>query len=1073
MLVYVIEENFVIMISDSQRIDGRNMIEKFMSRVIKKPQLGFGIMRLPTFDGEIDWNKASEIIDEYMKGKFCYFDLHPAYMLSKAQDVLREIVVNRYPREAYYVANKMPYYDIREYRDYEMIFARELAACSLEYFDYFMLHALTRDVYEMHERIGGFEFLCKKKEEGVIKNIGFSFHDKPECLEEILQRHPEIDFVQLQINFYDWENPIICSKECYEIARKHGKEILVMEPIKGGSLARSFELNSRIMSPEDVAEISLQFVKNLDGIAVILSGMSAVEHVIANRRTLENDVEYSKDIYEKLRKIILAESQIPCTSCGYCKRECPKQIPIPEILKLTNEYQKMSGGKRSFLGSSVMTYNAYVNKGGRASECINCGKCESRCPQKVPIRKFLREASRMFENNRELFYTTERNIQILIYLLKQHGIKKIIISPGTTNMSLGYSIQQDDFFEVYSAPDERSAAYMACGLAEECGEPVALSCTGATASRNYISGLTEAYYRKLPVLAITAAQPEGRIGHNIPQMIDRTNPLNDIVKLSVNVPIVKDVEDEWTCEVALNKAILELTHRGGGPVHINLVTSCSKDFSVRTLPKTRVIRRITEKDKYPELSKGRIGIFCGAHKKWSADLTKAVDDFCEQYDAVVICDHTSNYRGKYGVLANLVSEQEEMSEQWSTFDVLIHLGNVSGAYLPIRMRSVWRVNADGALCDTFRKLEYVFETEEIEFFKKYLRTDLCGAGELVQARILQEEYEKLVSEMPEIPFSNVWVASKTASVLPDNSVLHLGILNSLRSWNYFEVPRSVSVYSNTGGFGIDGCVSSLIGASLANPNKLFYGVVGDLAFFYDMNSLGNRHVGNNLRLLLINNGCGTEFKNYSHIAAVLGEAADANVAAKGHYGRKSPALVKNYAEDLGFEYLSARTKEEYADILPKIICPQIGEKAILVEIFTNSEQESDALKIIRQINGTNTIKVETTKKQAPLRIDKKKQVILWGTGHCFQKNLSKVENYCNIQYVCDNNSKSWGKEIVSGVKVISPKELLEMQDIFVVIMLEDAKVAFVIANQLLDMGIKDFDLIYNWLEYADSEKFER
>ena len=173
----------------------------------------------------------------------------------------------------------------------------------------------------------------------------------------------------------------------------------------------------------------------------------------------------------------------------------------------------------------------------------------------------------------EKFYTSEKNTQMLVSLMKAHGIKKIVASPGTTNICLVQSLQYDNYFDVYSAADERSAAYIACGLAEESGEPVALSCTGATASRNYVSGLTEAYYRKLPILAITSTQHIGRVGQNIPQVLDRSNLMNDIVKYSITIPTIYNDEDKWACNVCLNTALLELRRKGGGPVHINLTTT--------------------------------------------------------------------------------------------------------------------------------------------------------------------------------------------------------------------------------------------------------------------------------------------------------------------------------------------------------------------------------------------------------------------------------------------------------------------------------------------------------------------
>lgn len=546
----------------------------------------------------------------------------------------------------------------------------------------------------------------------------------------------------------------------------------------------------------------------------------------------------------------------------------------------------------------------------------------------------------------ETFYTSERGTQMLVYLMKAHGIRKVVVSPGTTNLCFVASVQQDSFFELYSSVDERSAAYIACGLAAESGEPVALSCTGATASRNYLPGLTEGYYRKLPILAVTAAQHIGRIGQNIPQAIDRTTPLNDIVRMSVQIPTIHNAEDEWAYGVMLNKALLELRRHGGGPVHINLETSYSSDFTVKELSSVPVIHRVCYGEQLPELKSGRVGIFVGAHKRWNAELTQFVDSFCEAYDGVVICDHTSNYHGKYRVLAPLAAMQKMYRASCVSMDVMIHIGDISGAYMEVNPKQVWRVNPDGEVRDTFRGLRYVFEMEEKDFFQFYAdRADgkKCSTSFYSE---WQMELEKLRSKIPELPFSNIWAAKQVAFLLPKGSVLHLGILNSLRAWNFFEIPESVLAYSNTGGFGIDGGVSSLAGAALAAPDKLFFGVVGDLAFFYDMNVLGNRYFGKNIRLMLVNNGRGTEFRNYNHPAARFGDDADPYMAAAGHFGQQSPCLVKHYAEDLGYEYLCASNKKEYLAALERFLSEEPMEKPMLFEVFTDYKDESDALKIM-------------------------------------------------------------------------------------------------------------------------------
>lgn len=540
------------------------------------------------------------------------------------------------------------------------------------------------------------------------------------------------------------------------------------------------------------------------------------------------------------------------------------------------------------------------------------------------------------------FYTSERHVLLLIALLKAKGIHKVIASPGTTNITFVASLQQDLFFDIYSAADERSAAYMACGLAAESGEPVVLSCTGATASRNYLPGLTEAYYKKLPVLAVTSVQSMANVGHIIPQVIDRSVVAKDVARLSVCLPVIKDENDAWACELKVNQALLALKRHGGGPVHINLETSYCRDFSVKQLPEVRVIDRITFHDEFPALPDGHVAVFVGSHKVWTKNETEALDKFCASHNAVVFCDHTSGYKGKYRFLSALVKAQTYNQPILPEIETLIHIGDVSGDYytLGISAKQVWRVSEDGELRDTFKKLRYVFEMPESAFFAHYADSEV---GDDSYLALCKKAYEEVYSHILELPFSNIWMARQLAPCLPENSVLHLGILNTLRSWNFFEIPVSVLSYSNVGGFGIDGDLSSLIGASLANPEKLYFGVLGDLAFFYDMNVMGNRYVGCNVRIMLVNNGRGTEFRNYNHMANMFGADADAYMAAAGHYGNQSKDLVKHYAEDLGFEYMSASSKDEFNSVYQRFVTADVTDKPMLFEVFTDSKDESDAL----------------------------------------------------------------------------------------------------------------------------------
>lgn len=579
----------------------------------------------------------------------------------------------------------------------------------------------------------------------------------------------------------------------------------------------------------------------------------------------------------------------------------------------------------------------------------------------------------------KFYSTSEKNALIVISLLKAHGIRYVIASPGTTNNALIGSIQKDPFFTIYSSVDERSAAYMACGLAAETGEPVVISCTGATASRNYAPGLTEAYYRKLPVLAITSSQPVSRIGHHVAQVIDRSVIPNDIAKLSVNLPVVKDEEDFWDCEIKVNQAILELTRRGGGPVHINLPTTYSLPFTEKEGIHCRVINRFTLNNELPDLNQNkRISVIIGSHNTWSEEDTITLENFCNRYNAAVFCDHTSGYKGKNRVQISLAAAQEIHSKSELKSDITLHIGEVTGDYplLGMAANEVWRISPDGEIRDTFRKLRYVFEMPETPFFQYYTeKTSEPSTDEFFEQ--CTNFLKTVQSKIPEVPFSNVWLASKLASKIPAGSAVHFGILNSLRTWNFYDLPNTITSFSNVGGFGIDGGVSTLLGASLANPEKLYYGVIGDLAFFYDLNAIGNRHTTKNLRILLVNNGKGTEFRMYNHHAAHFGMDGDEFVAAAGHYGNKSNTLIKNYAENLGFEYFSANNKEEFENVYQRFLEPSITEKPMIFEVFTDSEDESKALQIMHRLEVSTETKAKQTLKKVlgPKGIDAMKKII--------------------------------------------------------------------------------------------------
>ena len=280
-------------------------------------------------------------------------------------------------------------------------------------------------------------------------------------------------------------------------------------------------------------------------------------------------------------------------------------------------------------------------------------------------------------------------------------------------------------------------------------------------------------------------------------------------------------------------------------------------------------------------------------------------------------------------------------------DLMIHIGEVSAATFAgtFDTKEIWRVSEDGELRNPFKKISTIFQMPDYYFFEKNSKT---GKSEHSFIDKLKQLYEEVYSGIPELPFSNIWSAQQLSQNIPVGSVLHISVSNTRRSWNIFPLPEKVESSCNVGCCGIDGCTSTLIGASLANPNKLHYLVTGDLAFFYDLNVIGNRHVGKNVRIMVVNNGLGVEFRINS--CSVLGNDVDQFVAARGHYGHQSPTLVKHIAEDLGYQYISASSKEEYMNELPIFTNPRITEKPIIFELFVRPEDETEAFNYIKSLN---------------------------------------------------------------------------------------------------------------------------
>lgn len=549
-------------------------------------------------------------------------------------------------------------------------------------------------------------------------------------------------------------------------------------------------------------------------------------------------------------------------------------------------------------------------------------------------------------------YSDNKNQQILLALLKKHGIKKAVVSPGGTNPAMVMSLQTDPYFEIWSCVDERSAAYMAIGICEECHEPVVICCTGATASRNYMSALTEAFYRKLPIVVVTCSKPNFYLGHLFPQVTNRNEYPADILVDGAQLQVVKDKDDWWDCQYKVNRVLLALNLHGGGPVHFNV--ECDGQLcTTPQLPEVRPIFRITQNDSFPEIIKGRIGIFIGAHSLFPETTTALIDLFCEQYNAVVFCDHTSGYHGKYSFCPSFLATQVKHKFDIFKLDLLIHFGEQSGDYDTVRnltASNVWRVSLDGIPRIRFDVLDYIFEMPDDVFFNHYVNESNDHDTSFYEE--CNSIYEQLYSQIPELPLSHIYVAKSLAPRLPENSELHFAIITALRAWDYFKLNPSIDTYCNVGGFGIDGCMSSMIGASFIHPDKIYYCFMGDLAFFYDLNSIGNRHIGNNVRILLLNDGKGSEFTHFKFPKYENGDR-DHYVAAEGHFGNQSQYLVKNIAENLGFEYMQVTTKEEFEKCSARFLDCALSDKPMFMEILSSSKEQSDAWELLSNIADVN------------------------------------------------------------------------------------------------------------------------
>lgn len=371
------------------------MAESFGKETSK---LGFGLMRLPKKGIRTDVEQVKKMVDLFMDAGFTYFDTAFVYIGSEA--TIKKALVDRYPRESYTLATKVNAFLMAPTeKAAKKQFFTSLERTGAGYFDYYLLHALMENNYTKYDKFHLWDFIKEQKEKGLIRHIGFSYHAGPELLDSILNEHPEVDFIQLQINYADWENPAVTSRANYEVARKHGVSITVMEPVKGGNLADPPEAVKKLFkayhSDMSYASWAIRFAASLDGIITVLSGMSNIEQMEDNLSYMKNFQplnEEEQEIIRQAQRILGNSSAIPCTACHYCTDGCPKQIPIPDIFSAMNK--RLGNGQ---MKEAKDTYLKAVAEGHRASECIGCGQCEKACPQHLQIMDYLKQGAEMFE----------------------------------------------------------------------------------------------------------------------------------------------------------------------------------------------------------------------------------------------------------------------------------------------------------------------------------------------------------------------------------------------------------------------------------------------------------------------------------------------------------------------------------------------------------------------------------------------------------------------------------------------------------------------------------------------------
>ena len=544
-------------------------------------------------------------------------------------------------------------------------------------------------------------------------------------------------------------------------------------------------------------------------------------------------------------------------------------------------------------------------------------------------------------------YSNLKSIQILVSMLKKKGINSIVISPGNSHNAIVRSIEEDGSFKTYNVVDERSAAFFAIGLIQELNKPVAICCTAGTAATNYMSGVTEAFRRDLPLFVITADKNPYYLNQLEDQMIDQVNLFRTNTRYSNTLPIVRNAQDEKYCERIINEAFLELNHHGKGPVHINVpieegMMAIGSDFTTVELPKVNLINRIDYKtnekeiqDKFGELKGKKVLIIYGQDNNITEKKKELIKEISEKYNCVFATDKLSNIHCEGTIELTRSTRRLIANNNIENYfpDVLINIEGNSTLDIKFQLKGrnssleqTWIVSENGKVADRYSKLSTIFETSTEEFLEM-----MAKYGEKCENKYFQAwKKESDDFKIPEFDFSNLYCVEKLMKNIQPNSNLNLANSTTIRIAQYFDLDNSVKVFCNRGVNGIDGCMSTFIGQA-AISSQLNYLIVGDLTFFYDMNAIWNRYVGKNVRIMLNNNSGASLF----HFNQGLSNfpTLNENVAAEHN------AIAKGWVESRGFKYLSATNKEEFDNSLIEFTKKEVNQP-VLLEVFTKKEDDA-------------------------------------------------------------------------------------------------------------------------------------